>query len=108
MNYDPRSMTRPQRIVLCGMAITGAVCGLVYLAPPASHSFYPRCPLHMLTGLQCPGCGATRALYEVLHGNLAAAWAYNQLFVAVLPFLVLFLVVQLVHVLRQGTWYVIP
>ena len=38
-----------------------------------------------MTGLYCPGCGATRATHELLHGHLLAALHYNALWVSVLP-----------------------
>lgn len=40
------------------------------------------CPLRRLTGIACPGCGATRAGLALLRGDLAVALAMN-------PFLVL-------------------
>ena len=99
---------RPRSIAISAASLAGALCGVVYCFPPASHSFYPRCPLYMLTGWQCPGCGATRALYELLHGNIGAAWAYNQLFVALFPMLVITFAVQLCYFARHGRWYVLP
>ncbi len=45
----------------------------------------PLCSFHTLTGLDCPGCGATRATHELLHGHLAAALRYNALWVVSLP-----------------------
>jgi hypothetical protein len=36
-----------------------------------------RCPFHSATGLWCPGCGMTRALHHVVHGELGAAFASN-------------------------------
>lgn len=45
----------------------------------------PLCLLHALTGLHCPGCGATRALHALAHGDLALALRMNALFVAALP-----------------------
>ena len=35
----------------------------------------------MLTGLYCPICGTTRALHELAHGNLIAAFRLNALVV---------------------------
>jgi hypothetical protein len=37
------------------------------------------CPLFALTGLSCPGCGTTRALRALLHGDVMAAFAWNPL-----------------------------
>jgi hypothetical protein len=64
-------------------ALLGVV--ILCLLPPTKTSFYPRCMLHSLTGLNCPGCGATRCLYALLHGDLRQAAAYNVLFLVVLP-----------------------
>jgi hypothetical protein len=52
---------------------------IVYLFDPARYSFYPPCVFRALTGLQCPGCGGTRAVYALLHGDVAAAWALNPM-----------------------------
>lgn len=43
------------------------------------------CGLHATTGLYCPGCGATRAAHELLHGRLLAALQDNALLVLLLP-----------------------
>jgi hypothetical protein len=68
-----------------------ATAFVLYRFPPAAYAFYPRCPIHELTGLLCPGCGATRALAALLHGNLVAALRQNALFVCLLPFAGLYL-----------------
>ncbi|WP_446213227.1 DUF2752 domain-containing protein [Micromonospora sp. IBSANI012] len=47
----------------------------------------PSCLLKLTTGLDCPGCGGTRALWYVLHGDLPAAARHHFLFVFALPFL---------------------
>lgn len=45
----------------------------------------PPCPSLWLTGLFCPGCGTTRALHALLHGDLPGALAMNPLMVLSLP-----------------------
>ena len=35
------------------------------------------CPLHTLTGLDCPFCGSTRMAAALLEGDLNAAWHFN-------------------------------
>jgi uncharacterized protein DUF2752 len=66
--------------VVFGMAIVGALA-VVFFFNPSTNSFYPVCQFHKLTGLNCPGCGATRALYALLHGNFLLALKDNSLFI---------------------------
>jgi Protein of unknown function (DUF2752) len=54
--------------------------------PPEHYSFYPQCPIHALLHLQCPGCGATRALAALLRGHLAEAMRDNALVTLLSPF----------------------
>jgi hypothetical protein len=54
---------------------------------PASGGL-PRCPLHQLTGLWCPGCGSQRALHALLHGHVGSAIGLNVLLTCALPLLV--------------------
>lgn len=58
---------------------------VLYLFDPETAGFYPVCAMHQLTGLQCPGCGSLRALHQLAHGNIIAAWRFNPLLVALLP-----------------------
>ncbi len=72
------------------------VIGVVFLwwfDPAKTH--LPMCGFYAVTGLQCPGCGATRATHELLHGRLTAAWHYNALWVASWPLVVFLLAYQL-------------
>jgi hypothetical protein len=72
------------------LAVIGLGCAAVlYFFNPATNGFYPVCRFHQLTGLNCPGCGATRACHALLHGDLAAAFRDNALFVLSLPALLL-------------------
>jgi hypothetical protein len=63
---------------------------VVYRFPPATTSWYPRCVFHALTGLDCPGCGGTRAVHQLLHGHFADAFALNPLlFLFLIPVAIL-------------------
>jgi hypothetical protein len=67
------------------LLIAGAVYLFVY--EPGRSGFFPLCPFRFLTGLTCPGCGTTRALHELFHGHLLAAFMLNPLLLLALPFL---------------------
>lgn len=41
--------------------------------------WYFGCPIKLLTGISCPGCGMTRALYCILTLDFCRAWSYHPL-----------------------------
>lgn len=47
-----------------------------------------RCPIRLLTGFACPGCGVTRAFFAALRLDFSGAFALHPLF-WLAPFLVL-------------------
>jgi hypothetical protein len=46
------------------------------------------CVIRRVTGRPCPGCGMTRALARLAHGDLRGAWRHNPRVVAVAPLLI--------------------
>jgi hypothetical protein len=70
-------------VVVLVVAVLGSGAVLFFF-DPAKHGFYPICLFHSLTGWNCPGCGATRAAYQLLHGHLLRALHDNALFVLTL------------------------
>lgn len=81
-------------------AAIAALMIVVYHYPPTEYSFYPRCPFYAATHLLCPGCGSTRALYALLHGNFSAALHYNAMFTLLSPVLLFWLGVCCYYVMR--------
>jgi Protein of unknown function (DUF2752) len=75
---------RSGAVAVAALAVSGAVA-LLFFFDPATAGFFPVCTLHELTGWQCPGCGGLRAMHQLSHGHLAAAWRLNPLLVALLP-----------------------
>src|SRR5258708_7721801 len=65
-----------------------AAAGILFFFDPAEHAFYPVCFFHRTTGLLCPGCGSLRALHQLSHGHLVAAFRFNPLLMLCLPFAV--------------------
>jgi hypothetical protein len=81
--------------MLTGLLVT------LYLFDPSESSFFPPCPFRALTGLLCPGCGTTRAIHQLLHGNLVAAVTLSPLLVLISPTLGYALVSTLVLAARD-------
>jgi Protein of unknown function (DUF2752) len=78
----PFSLTFFTVVVLGLMALgTGTV---IFFFNPSSYALFPPCLFHALTGLYCPGCGGTRAVYQLLHGHVLLALKDNALFVLAL------------------------
>lgn len=87
--------TTPNRLRQLWMAATiwvglSAIAIFLFFFNPSSpaNQFFPKCPFRLITGLQCPGCGSTRAFYQLLHLHPVAAFKLNPLLVLTLPFIV--------------------
>jgi Protein of unknown function (DUF2752) len=84
-------------------AIVAIAATILLRFPPAQYSFYPQCPIHELLDLQCPGCGATRAIAALLHGHLAEAMHRNALITLLLPFAAAYGIVCYSRLLQRKT-----
>ena len=83
----PKIVAPPSLAFFAGVVLAAAALGsgaVLFFFDPAKHGFYPICLFHALTGLNCPGCGATRAAYQLLHGHWLSALRDNALFVLLL------------------------
>ena len=81
---------RQRRLVKAGIVavVTLLSAGAAYVLvtfPPAGSPYYPKCQLHSLTGLHCPGCGMTRFAAALLQGEVSQAAAYNLVGLGVVP-----------------------
>jgi hypothetical protein len=81
-----------------------AVVGAVGLFQPLGLNIMPPCPLHAMTGLDCPLCGATRATRTLLlHGDVRHALDLNALYVVALPLMAVIAATWLVRG-KPPTW----
>ena len=80
-----RNKTQTKKLLVLSLlfALGTAACVILLLVPPDSpHAkWLPKCMLHEWTGLYCPGCGATRALSALLHGDIMASLHNNLLLI---------------------------
>ncbi len=79
-------LTSDRILSASGAAAMLAGVGYVAFYNPVSAGFFPACPFHALTGLNCPGCGLTRGFHALLQGDVLGALHYNLL----IPFFALF------------------
>lgn len=78
------------RILIVAGAAIAALAGAVYLYFHNPHSYPLPCVFYSLTGFYCPGCGAGRASYSLLHGRFLDAFCYNPVMTVLLPLLALY------------------
>jgi hypothetical protein len=81
------AVARPRSVARSGLPVVGGVLagGLALSALFATTGVGVPCPFLALTGWQCPLCGGTRMGAALLHGDVAAAYAFNPLaFVALI------------------------
>ncbi|MDO4790799.1 MAG: DUF2752 domain-containing protein [Porphyromonas sp.] len=69
--------------------------GIYYLVDPASSKFFPRCPLLVVSGYTCPGCGSQRVVHSLLNGDIIGAFRHNALLTLAIPLLLLMLVAEI-------------
>lgn len=81
------------------VAATLLAAGTLLLVDPRKTLLLP-CLFRTFTGLDCPGCGMTRAFYCLLHFNFAGAFRYNPFSFLLAPLLALFWTNGLIYFLR--------
>lgn len=88
-------MNGKRAVLLSLIAVVALLFIFVYHSfDPAESRLFPRCPMLMLTGWKCPGCGSQRALHALLHGDFAAVWHANPMIPILLPFALLLIWIE--------------
>ena len=90
MRLDGIAKRRLTALLIWSTLAAGSI--YLFIFEPGKSGFFPVCPFRTLTGFACPGCGSTRGLHRLLHGDVVAAFQFNPLFVLSIPFLLFALV----------------
>ena len=77
------------------------VLAVLTLVDPAQSIWIPKCPVKLLTGLQCPGCGFQRAAHALMHGDVLGALRFNWFLLYAVPYL---LVLIAERYFLRGPW----
>jgi hypothetical protein len=93
--------------IIAMAAISLGCAAVLFWFDPSQYPIYPQCLFHRLTGWNCPGCGSTRAIHQLLHGHLTAALRCNALLILSLPFVAVFSLRQFMR-WRAGLPVVFP
>lgn len=93
-------VSRPLAIALIWLTVA-AVGTYVFIFEPGKSGFFPPCPFRWLTGFTCPGCGSTRGLHQLLHGDVVGAFELNPFTMVMLPIL-LYVLVRHTHAVIRG------
>lgn len=88
-----------KRLGVIFLALFGVIAVVAAVDPmgPAGR-FLPKCPVRTFAGIDCPGCGATRAIHQFFTGHPAEALACNYF----LPLALVYMAVALVAELRPA------
>lgn len=85
---------RKSTIIMTAVIVMTAVIICYALVDPESR-YMPHCMFRMLTGYDCPGCGAQRCMHALLHGQVAKAWSYNPAMFVLMPLLAAYGAIEL-------------
>ena len=102
MSSGPRpASSRTARLILWGSSLPALLAASFLYFPYSTTGRGPvLCPMMLLLGMPCPGCGITRAFGCATHGLLADAFQYHALWPLVLAYFVFLWVYQMIEVAR--------
>lgn len=101
--------TEKKRIFVCfllALALAAGAAAVVFITRLLGG--IRLCPFNRITGLNCPGCGNTRALLALLHGRFGESIKYNYAYPAEFAYL-LWVGANLVkNYIKNGKFLYIP
>ena len=68
---------------------------IIYLILGEHLNIFFKCPIRSVFHLYCPGCGSTRMLRSLIHGNIYQAFRFNPLLFIAIPLYIIYLLLNL-------------
>lgn len=90
MKVATRALSLPPAMRAPVLTLSLLAVGTVLLAVRSPHvsGSYGACPLLLLTGTYCAGCGILRASHDLVNLDVPSAWQMNPLWVLLVPFII--------------------
>lgn len=82
------------RALWASLAVLCLAFAAYMLRETGGAGWMPGCMFHKVTGLDCPGCGMTRATHALLNGRLADAFRFNPVGMVVFPLVMIALAIE--------------
>ena len=102
IEYDKRKNVNIAMLIFTLLFLSGFLtAGFLYKG--GNVTFYGKflpCPFHTITGLSCPGCGMTRAVYALYDGNIEESLLQN-------PSIIYFLAIFIIYEKKKASWIVL-
>ncbi|MBO6133554.1 MAG: DUF2752 domain-containing protein [Lachnospiraceae bacterium] len=99
--HDPKVKERLRTVLRPVFQILAA--GTAYLIFTRLTSSGIPCIFRLITGLQCPGCGMTRAVNSVFSGRFREALQYNLLSLTIMPLIGIYLLYRAIKYIKTGS-----
>ena len=97
---DSEQKGRLKKVLLTTAGILGM--GIGYLLFILFTGWGIPCVFHLVTGLQCPGCGISRMIVALTRGDILLAARSNLLILCLLPFGIVLAVYKIWQYVRTG------
>ena len=110
LNSDVYKSSTERILATVGISVLTAGSFVIGYFNPVTAGFFPQCPFHQLTGLNCPGCGLTRGFHALFQGDVLAALHYNAM-LPVYAFILVYMIASMFLIAVRGrglSWKVFP
>lgn len=92
---------RKDRALLASLPLLILMFGAYWLRKTGGAGWWPGCMFRKLTGIECPGCGMTRAAHALLNGRISDAFAFNPVGIILLPLAMLAIGIEVIAWVRE-------